>query len=80
MVMADNDAICLNRLALTKITLYFEVLISHFHRRVKPKNICPLREVVSNIDRDGVINFDSDNYIKSPDEWIPYSWQLRKPL
>src|SRR3990167_2316329 len=23
------------------------------------------------LDRDGVINFDSDNYIKSPDEWIP---------
>lgn len=22
------------------------------------------------LDRDGVINFDSDNYIKSPDEWI----------
>ena len=23
------------------------------------------------LDRDGVINFDADNYIKSPDEWIP---------
>ena len=23
------------------------------------------------LDRDGVINEDSDNYIKSPDEWIP---------
>ncbi|EKD78108.1 MAG: hypothetical protein ACD_42C00040G0002 [uncultured bacterium] len=23
------------------------------------------------LDRDGVINFDSDNYIKSMDEWIP---------
>lgn len=23
------------------------------------------------LDRDGVINFDSDQYIKSPDEWLP---------
>ncbi len=23
------------------------------------------------LDRDGVINFDSDEYIKSPDEWVP---------
>ena len=23
------------------------------------------------IDRDGVINYDSDDYIKTPDEWIP---------
>ena len=23
------------------------------------------------LDRDGVINYDSDYYIKSPDEWIP---------
>lgn len=23
------------------------------------------------LDRDGVINLDSDNYIKTPDEWIP---------
>lgn len=23
------------------------------------------------LDRDGVINFDSDEYIKSPDEWLP---------
>ena len=23
------------------------------------------------LDRDGVINFDSDQYIKSPDEWKP---------
>ena len=23
------------------------------------------------LDRDGVINYDSDDYVKSPDEWIP---------
>jgi len=23
------------------------------------------------LDRDGVINFDSDAYIKNPDEWLP---------
>ncbi len=28
------------------------------------------------IDRDGVINQDSDDYIKSPDEWIPISGSL----
>ena len=28
------------------------------------------------LDRDGVINEDSDDYIKSPDEWIPISGSL----
>ena len=28
------------------------------------------------LDRDGVINFDSDNYIKSPDEWQPIPGSL----
>lgn len=28
------------------------------------------------LDRDGVINFDSDNYIKSPSEWIPIPGSL----
>jgi D-glycero-D-manno-heptose 1,7-bisphosphate phosphatase len=28
------------------------------------------------LDRDGVINRDSDNYIKSPDEWIPIDGSL----
>jgi D-glycero-D-manno-heptose 1,7-bisphosphate phosphatase len=28
------------------------------------------------LDRDGVINQDSDNFIKSPDEWIPISGSL----
>lgn len=28
------------------------------------------------LDRDGVINFDSDNYIKSPDEWRPIPGSL----
>jgi D-glycero-D-manno-heptose 1,7-bisphosphate phosphatase len=28
------------------------------------------------LDRDGVINQDSDNYIKSPDEWIPIDGSL----
>ncbi|WP_444996325.1 D-glycero-beta-D-manno-heptose 1,7-bisphosphate 7-phosphatase [Aliikangiella sp. IMCC44359] len=29
------------------------------------------------LDRDGVINLDSDNYIKTPDEWIPIESSLR---
>ena len=28
------------------------------------------------LDRDGVINQDSDNYIKSPDEWAPIEGSL----
>ena len=28
------------------------------------------------LDRDGVINYDSDSYIKSPDEWIPIPGSL----
>ena len=28
------------------------------------------------LDRDGVINFDSDDYIKSPDEWLPIPGSL----
>lgn len=28
------------------------------------------------LDRDGVINYDSDNYIKSPDEWRPLPGSL----
>jgi D-glycero-D-manno-heptose 1,7-bisphosphate phosphatase len=28
------------------------------------------------LDRDGVINFDSDEYIKTPDEWIPIPGSL----
>lgn len=28
------------------------------------------------LDRDGVINFDSDNYIKNPDEWQPIPGSL----
>lgn len=29
------------------------------------------------LDRDGVINYDSDNYIKSPEEWIPIPGSLK---
>ena len=29
------------------------------------------------LDRDGVINEDSDDYIKSPDEWIPIAGSLK---
>lgn len=28
------------------------------------------------LDRDGVINYDSDEYIKSPDEWLPIPGSL----
>ncbi|MEK9786373.1 MAG: D-glycero-beta-D-manno-heptose-1,7-bisphosphate 7-phosphatase, partial [Gammaproteobacteria bacterium] len=28
------------------------------------------------LDRDGVINFDSDDYIKTPAEWIPIPGSL----
>lgn len=28
------------------------------------------------LDRDGVINYDSDQYIKSPDEWLPIPGSL----
>ncbi len=28
------------------------------------------------LDRDGVINYDSDDYIKSPDEWVPIPGSL----
>ena len=28
------------------------------------------------LDRDGVINLDSDQFIKSPDEWIPIDGSL----
>ena len=28
------------------------------------------------LDRDGVINFDSDAFIKSPDEWLPIPGSL----
>lgn len=28
------------------------------------------------LDRDGVINYDSDNYIKSPEEWVPIPGSL----
>lgn len=30
------------------------------------------------LDRDGVINQDSDHYIKSPEEWIPIPGSLEK--
>jgi D-glycero-D-manno-heptose 1,7-bisphosphate phosphatase len=29
------------------------------------------------LDRDGVINYDSDKYIKSPDEWVPIPGSLQ---
>jgi D-glycero-D-manno-heptose 1,7-bisphosphate phosphatase len=29
------------------------------------------------LDRDGVINHDSDTFIKSPDEWIPIDGSLK---
>ena len=32
---------------------------------------------VAILDRDGVINLDSDNYIKSPDEWIPIDGSIK---
>jgi D-glycero-D-manno-heptose 1,7-bisphosphate phosphatase len=38
-------------------------------KKLKPKKLVLL-------DRDGVINFDSDEYIKSPEEWIPIPGSL----
>ncbi|WP_456371795.1 D-glycero-beta-D-manno-heptose 1,7-bisphosphate 7-phosphatase [Thiolapillus sp.] len=34
----------------------------------------PVRHII--LDRDGVINADSDDFIKSPDEWIPLEGSL----
>ena len=28
------------------------------------------------LDRDGVINYDSDEYVKSPEEWLPIPGSL----
>lgn len=39
------------------------------------KNIIDPKKLVL-LDRDGVINFDSDNYVKHPDEWIPIPGSL----
>ena len=36
----------------------------------------PLNKLII-LDRDGVINLDSDDYIKSPEEWIPIESSLR---
>ena len=40
-----------------------------------PSNTIP-NGSIAYLDRDGVINEDSDDYIKSPDEWIPIAGSL----
>ena len=36
----------------------------------------PVKQKYVLLDRDGVINHDSDDYIKSPDEWLPIDGSL----
>ncbi len=36
----------------------------------------PINKKLVILDRDGVINFDSDNYIRAPEEWIPIPGSL----
>ncbi len=50
-----------------KVDCSTQQLIKRFHAKIKPWVI---------IDRDGVINHDSDAYIKNPDEWQPIDGSL----
>jgi len=73
MVNADDPALKANRLA----------LLNQLHRTMnRVADLSRLRRKLSLmkliiLDRDGVINFGSDQFIKSPDEWkpIPAAWR-----
>ena len=45
-----------------------------FPDSTNPSGLCSMKTIV--LDRDGVINEDSDHYIKSPQEWIPVQGSL----
>ena len=92
MVMADDPAIRANRLALLRgVAADDEPRRRHLQARgigcrerdnpamvqLASEAVVPTRAVkLIVLDRDGVINHDSDQFIKSPDEWRPIPGSL----
>ena len=86
MVMADDPAVRANRLALLRgvaATMNRVADISKLARLNAPWSSSPPTRVTPTrqakliiLDRDGVINHDSDQFIKSPDEWRPIPGSL----
>ena len=87
MVMADDPAIRANRLALAaRRGAYDEPRRRHLASspnsalmvQLASEAVVPTRAVkLIVLDRDGVINYDSDQFIKAPDEWRPVPGQRR---